>query len=424
MNARRSDAGTGPAAPASGAGRARPRRLAAVLVVAAALFFPLYWIVYGYGFLDARFVDAKSFWLGARLALVEGVSPYPWETFSAASDAAPGGYAHPFVYPPPSLVLLWPVAGLSYDGATTALLAASHAGLVLTALGCGRILHPQPPWQSRATLAIVAGVAVFLAASHAARVTLGHGQVNVVVVCGLVWFWAACLGRAPAALGAAGLIVAALLKPYFGAFALYLLLPGGRRLLLPVLGLSAALLAVTVLTVPLAAWGDWVRLYLFGLSREGLYLGRFEIYGPDNFALRAALDAVLGPGTRALWPWVVPVMAFAQLSAIVAVRAAPAEARTVQMAGLTLLVFLAAPVSWIHYLLYAAVAAALVFVIALRGGQPVLAAAAGLAGAALLHPPALGLVHPLAVYAPVFLSTLLWGACVAHAAARHAPAPA
>lgn len=431
MNARRTEVETGraphdtgrapraagDAAQAAGDGLALPRWGANALIGAVVLFFPLYWIVYGHGFLDARFVDAKSFWLGARLALVEGLSPYPWETFSAASERAPGGYAHPFVYPPPSLVLLWPLAGLGYGQATTALLAASHAGLLLTALGGGRILFADRPGQSRATLAVVAGLAIFLAASHAARVTLGHGQVNVFVVCGLVWFWAACLGRAPAAIGAAGLVVATLLKPYFGVFALYLLLPGGRRLLLPVLVLCAALLVATLLAVPAAAWGDWVRIYLLGLSQDGLYLGRFDVYGPENFALRAALDAVVGPGTRALWPWLVPAMALAQLAAILRLRDAQADARTIQMAGLTLLVFLAAPVSWIHYLLYVVVASALVLVVALRGRRPVLAAVAGLTGATLLQPTALGAVHPLAVYAPVFLAALLWIACLAQAAA-------
>jgi hypothetical protein len=117
-------------------------------------------------------------------------------------------------------------------------------------------------------------------------------------------------------------------------------------------------------------------------------------------------------------------MALAQLAAILAVRAGPADARTMQMAGLMLLVLLAAPVSWIHYLLYAVVAVALVFVVALRGARPGLAAVAGLTGAALLHPPAFGLVHPLAVYAPVFLAALLWVACLAQAAARAEPAPA
>ena len=412
------------AAPAAVTADALSPRLSIGILAIAGLFFPIYWIVYGVGILDAHFIDAKSFWLGARLALVEGVSPYPWETFSAASDQLPGGYAHPFVYPPPSLVLLWPLAGLSYGQATTALVAASHAGILLIALGCGCVLSADRLRQNRATLAIVAGLAVFIAVTQATRVTLGHGQVNVVVVCGLVWFWAACLGRASAVIGAAGLIAAALLKPYFGIFAIFLVLSGGRRLLTRVIALSLALLIVTALAVPLDAWGDWVRLYLFELSSADLYLGRFEIYSPNNFALRAVVDALFGVESRAVWPWLVSAMVAAQLGALVRTRAAPAEARTIQVASLMMLIFLAAPVSWIHYLLYVVVAAGLVFVISMRGGHTALAVLSGLTSAALLQPTAFGTVHPWAVYTPVLLTTLLWTSCIARAFIPNMAAPA
>ena len=402
-----------PAVPATETADVLPSKLSIGLLATASLFFPIYWIVYGLGILDTNFIDAKSFWLAARLALVEGMSPYSWETFSAASEQLPGGYAHPFVYPPPSLVILWPLAGLSYEQATTALVAASHAGIVLLALGCGRVLSEERLTQNRATLAVVAGLAVFIAVAHASRVTLGHGQVNIFVVCGLIWFWAACLGRASAVIGAGGLIAAALLKPYFGIFAVFPILSGGRRMLPPVIAFSFAVLLLTVLAVPLEAWGDWVRIYLFELSSAGLYLGRFEIYSPNNFALRAVVDAFLGVQSRPVWPWLVSAMVAAQLGALVRTRTAPAEARTIQAASLMMLIFLAAPVSWIHYLLYVVVAAGLVFVISMRGSHTTLAVLSGLTCTALLQPTAYGAIHPLAVYLPVLLTTLLWSHCVA-----------
>lgn len=451
-----------------------PRRTVQIALVAGTLLLlAAFWTLYGLRLRDGPFVDVKSFWLGARMALVEGVSPYG-PAFAERAAATPGGFAHPFVYPPPSVLLLAPLASLSFEAGARLLLAASHLAFLGLAFGLARIAAPEggrpgatwrgatwwgATWRdARGTgatwwggrgpgawdapdLALLLAVCALIALSQASRITLGHGQINFFVCCGLVWFWAAYLGRASRAAGALGLVAAGLLKPYFGvAFALYLLAPQGRRLIAPTFGLSLLALAATLPLVPLQAWGDWISEDLLQLGAGGdLYLGQIPLTPGENFNLqnvltdlRAAMagttgaagpsgDAPARAGARA--PWILLGLAALQLGAMARLARAGAV-QSLPAGALMLLVFLAAPVSWVHYMLYAAVGCGILALCAWRVGPRWLAGGAGLALLLLLQPSALtaSATDP-ARHLPGAAFLLVWAAAILASLTRRLPDP-
>lgn len=377
------------------------------------------WFQYGWELRSTRFIDAKSFWLGVRVAFIEGLIPYG-QDFQNASEATPGGYAHPYVYPPPSLLLLAPLGAMDYEAATIALLVASHVALLLLVVGVAQstlgTASLKEPW----SLALIVVIGALIGLSFGSRVSLGHGQVNYFVLCGIVWFWAACIGRAWRWTGAFGLVVAGLLKPYFGIFALFLLFPVGRRLLVPFIVISSTLLALSVAILPTGTWSAWVSNALGELVDGELYLGQYPIYSETNHALRSAVDALIGHFTgagSAVWRDAQLIVAFTMLTVqLLAMwtRRTARYAQTVPAMALLPLVFLLSPVSWPHYGLYSAVSAGVLLAFAYSVQAPLLGAVAAGCLCMLLHPPAIANVTGLPEHSIMgIVSVILWSAAMA-----------
>jgi len=124
--------------------------------------------------------DLPSFYFGARLAFVEGVSPYGAEAFAEASRWV-GSYVFPYIYAPPSLLTFWPFAALSPDGARTAMVVVNVvATFVFLALTVRKIL-PHALGRPLGPLELALAV-VFPLAFHPTVVTFEAGQVNLIVL--------------------------------------------------------------------------------------------------------------------------------------------------------------------------------------------------------------------------------------------------
>lgn len=392
------------------------RRLIGPRIVAlgVAVFFAAYWIVYGYGFIDHTFVDANSFWLAAKMAFVEGLSPYT-DAFQIRAESTPAGFAHPFVYPPPGLLLLAPLALFDYAGATTALLFASHASLVAVMLGMSVAVHGRAWPRTAGAAAVLAVVVVLVASAQASRASLGIGQVNFVALAGLVWFWAALLGRASFWAGALGLVVLGLLKSYFALIGLVLLLPAGRRMLRPVLVVTTAAIVASLVLLPAGAWADWLGNYLSPMASSDLYLGRYDFLSFENRTLFAALANAPGGGLVPPSPAGGAAMAVAvalQGAALIRHRRAP-EALTVPAMALVVLVFLLSPYSWVHYLVYCAGAAGMVALVAARDRAWGLLAVSLAFLLLLLQPSALPGAEWGRTYAPTLGAAIFWAVAIA-----------
>ncbi len=385
-----------------------------IVALGVAVFFVAYWVVYGYGFIDLTFVDANTFWLAAKMALAEGLSPYT-EIFQARGESTPSGFAHPFVYPPPSLLLLAPLSLFDYTAATTALLVVSHASLVVVVFGMSIAAHRRAWPRTAGGATLLAAVVVLVAAAQASRASLGIGQVNFVALAGLVWFWAALLGRANAWAGAFGLVVLGLLKSYFALIGVVILLPAGRHMLRPVLGVTAGAIAASLALLPAGAWADWLGNFLSPMTSSELYLGRFDFLSFENRTLFAALANAPGVGLVPPSPAYGAAMATAvalQGAALIRHRRSP-EGLTVPAMALVVLVFLISPYSWVHYLVYCAGAAGMVALVAAQDRAWGLLAMSFAFLLLLLQPTALPGIEWSRTYAPTLGAAAFWAVAVA-----------
>ncbi len=160
---------------------------------------------------------------------------------------------HPWVYPPPFLLLILPLGLLGSMTSYIAFLSVSFAGLLLA-------IHAWPGSRRQRAVLIVSA-----AASPAAMFTLLAGQ-NAFLTAALLVGGLGLLCRAPAAAGALlGLLV---FKPQLAVLVPVALLAGSHRRALVAAGCSAAMLSLASLAAfGTAPWIDWFRLMLGATSQ-------------------------------------------------------------------------------------------------------------------------------------------------------------
>lgn len=155
---------------------------------------------------------------------------------------------HPWVYPPPFLLLILPLGLLGPMASYVAFLLVGFAGLLLA-------LHAWPASRRQRAILMISA-----AAGPATMFTLLAGQ-NAFLSVALLVGGLAGLARAPAVAGALlGLLV---FKPQLAVLVPVALLAGGHRRALIAAGCSAAGLSLASLAVfGTATWVDWFRLML------------------------------------------------------------------------------------------------------------------------------------------------------------------
>lgn len=312
----------------------------------ALLYLPF---AYSYGVLYAEIdnADLPSFYAAAHAVFALHRSPYA----PAMLRRIRGGVVWPFLYPPSSLLAFFPMSPFSYEHVRVAMLWINHAALLGLLFGlCRR--HPAlrgPPNELRTAL-----ILVYVLGFTPVVVTLNHGQTNIVVALLLLLFWHFASQGRPWAAGAF-LSVAILLKTPFVLVLLVPLLLGRRGLVARTLAISAGLALLTWLALPGSLWVDWFHILPtvgYGETPNGLFSPAAAWNQSFNgFFSRLTPTATDGRiGTY-----------LASLLAIAASAFAVRRARTTQdepdalRVGLTIvfpLIYLVAPLSWEHHLVY------------------------------------------------------------------------
>ena len=99
------------------------------LFLAAALLFAVIEgnILYDYAYRSENLlnVDLPSFWAASRLVFDEGRSPYDYERMTSYGKEV-GRHVFPFLYPPVSLLPLYPLDDLAWQAPTRIVLALNH----------------------------------------------------------------------------------------------------------------------------------------------------------------------------------------------------------------------------------------------------------------------------------------------------------
>lgn len=214
------------------------------------------------------FVDLSSFYCAAQTTFRLHQSPY-----------APGALAWgvqathdpvwPYLYPPPTLLLFSPFAHMSYGTAKLLVLAANHLCvlgllfLLLHLLGLTAFLRPQAAreeqnGQDRRKEWLVLFLMVYLFLFQPIVQTLLAGQINLYVILLLCLMWYALKKNASPSLCALPFALAIVLKTYPLMFLPVLLLRGRWQVASWTLGFLTLLAALSYLVLPHALWHDWL----------------------------------------------------------------------------------------------------------------------------------------------------------------------
>jgi len=342
----------------------------------------------GFRAAEAQSVDLPSFYYAAQATFSDGVSPYTPAAWQRLQHQL-GQPVFPFLYPPPSLLFFLPFSWFSYGFVKVAVLVANHLSLLaLLYLLLFRIFMVELP-TGRADAARPGGALVgwlvlpllilYMLQFHPVAVTLDHGQINLAVLVLLSLFWVALRERRPAALTALPLAGAILLKTYPVVFVPLLLV---RRQWRPAAWTSAYVAAVagaSWLAVPHQAWRDWVRLVLPTGGYAEAPLGLLSPAMPWNqsvngFAARLFLNPAVAAAARL--PWAAKAVPFVTTAVILGVMVWLAlrltrrqETRYLNDEFVTVLLamFLIAPLSWEHHLVFVLPAAMLALIQLLTG---------------------------------------------------------
>jgi hypothetical protein len=331
--------------------------------------------------------DFPTLYWGAKMVFEDGRSPYVDGAFVEV-ERQQNRRIFPYLYPPPSLLLFYPFSAVTYDAAKVRLLVTSHVCLlVLLYLLFFRIAPFDPPPGPRGLAAAL--MTVFVLNYYPVADNFAWGQINLIVLALVCFAWLA-LKRGGGALGVAlPLSLAILLKTYPVVLLPLLVMRKRYGAAAAVVGLLALYTLAAWAVLPQSLWGDWTRNVLptggYGLRPFNLFLPA----EPWNHSINGFLlfvqdrtQSFFGLPSR----WVTRPLTYLLAGAVAAAtlglsylsarRGRGAKTFDVEVALFLLMMFLVAPLSWEHHLVYALPAALFAIDFLLRGrARPPVAAA-------------------------------------------------
>jgi alpha-1,2-mannosyltransferase len=307
--------------------------------------------------------DFPTLYWGPKLAFVEHRSPYVGGAFTEA-EAEVNRHVFPYLYPPPSLLAFYPLSLVSYDAAKVCLISINHVCfLVIIYLLFFRIAPFGPPltW-SGLTAALMT---VYVLTYYPVIDNFAWGQINLIVLALLCFAWLAFKKGGHALSIAVPLSLAILLKTY-------------PVLLLPLLVVKkrfhAAAVVVALLCVyafvawnvlPRGLWGDWVINVMptggYGQRPFNLFLpvepwnhsiNGFFLFLQDRYPVLAGFSTglITKPLSYLLAASVAAITV--GLSYFSTRRGSGEKVLDIEVSLFLLMIFLVAPLSWEHHLVY------------------------------------------------------------------------
>lgn len=197
-------------------------------------------------------LDFPSYFAAAKLTFEDGLSPYTEENWQLAGQYVPNEKVFAFLYPPPSLILFGFFSMLPYQIAKVSMLALNHVLLFASLVLMLRVVR------LKLDGIIFAAFLVYLFSFHPLIETIDYGQVNIMILFFITWFWFAYdRGDKPISI-ALPLALSILLKVYTAIFILYLLLRKEFRIIWWVIGIGLLVIILTIPILPSSAWPDWI----------------------------------------------------------------------------------------------------------------------------------------------------------------------
>jgi hypothetical protein len=340
--------------------------------------------------LEYRQLDLGVYWKAAQRVFIDGTEPY------TRAD----GQGLPFTYPPTALFMLRPLAGLTQDQAAALLLTLNLAASVVVMLVLPQGLAWTGGVRDLAARRLARFGPLYIACFGGVYLTLHFHQVNLLLLLCLWAYWRALRrGWEPSSWGSscrgsgwrrrlgqlaagASLALGSIAKPHYGLLVASSLgcpwrgrAPGvGLWLLAGAAAGGAALLALSLAIAPAGSWSVWIEHIPGATSYTALPPGHSSIAAPWNRSIAgevarwlvpnkfiepvAAAPAAAAVITGALVAVLGLITAWAMLASLRrrargcrAGNGAPdPRAVDLELALLSVWVFLAAPASWTHHL--------------------------------------------------------------------------
>jgi alpha-1,2-mannosyltransferase len=316
-------------------------------------------------------VDFPPLYFATKVVFEQHQAPYGDDAFAAQAIAL-GRWVPPFLYPPPSLLVLWPLHFFDYDTGKGVLLVVNHLCLIFATWFILRKLFraefDRAPAPTAGALAIV-----YIMMFDPTVVTLHLGQVNLLLLVCLCLTWHGLKRNAHALAIAVPLSLAIVIKTY--PLVLLPLLVFRRRYAAVAwtLGLFVCYCIASYVLLPQNIWADWLQKAVPG--------GAEAHPGPWNQNIRSFVARAFLPNNFSepllAWPAIVkPLIALLSLLVIAVTMLAGARiwfrrvgpsAIDLEFSLFLLMMFLIAPVSWEHHFVYLLPTLVLLIVLLLRG---------------------------------------------------------
>jgi alpha-1,2-mannosyltransferase len=306
-------------------------------------------------------IDYPSYFHAARFVFIEGKIPYGLDAFNGITGHI-GGKVQPYIYPPPSLLAFWPLAKLSTENARLAFLTASHLAYLSSIWLILFRLTPLP--RDERLRAIVLGLSlIYMLCSFSALDTLATGQINFVALMFICLALAALRQKAPSWQIALPLSIAIVLKTYPVLLLLPLLFRRRFRAIIYTCFLFAAFAAFATLVLPAHIWRSW---FIEVLPLGGYANNRIPAAFCWNQSINAFVMRLFQEEYFSKAPLPYPLLAKPVATALVSLvigatvffsfRASRQLTRETRgdedIAAFLLMIYLIAPLSWDHHLVY------------------------------------------------------------------------
>lgn len=379
-----------------------------LLMIFAILYVPFLYR-YGWSYRDVPNRDLPSFYAASVSVFNLGESPYD----SARLEMLMEGdeYVFPYLYPPPSLLLFFPLSLLTYADARQLVLVVNHLLFLFLVWAIPLYLLRKQP---RSGFVGAAMCIVYSLTFYPVVLTLEHGQVNILLTVCLLLFWSlADKGRSISA--SFFLALAVLLKTYPVIIVPLLLLTRRRRDALYTLGWLALATVISFAILPSAVWHDWLTKVLpvggYMQTAEGMYPpAAIWNQSLNGFFARALTES---DWSNPLWanPALAKLLTYLTAGIVSAFTALAvwrcrnrANSLDQTLVPALLAMYLIAPFSWEHHLVYLLPA-----VLILLNTPPALGALSKVAYCSLGLAAALLLGLPFALEFKFYGVLILWG---------------
>lgn len=371
--------------------RAGDKTLRRALVCLFIFFYVPYLYQQGYQRAGQSPGDFPTLYWGAKMVFDEGRSPYVDGAFKEVAEREQRRI-FPYLYPPPSLLAFYPFSTVTYDAAKVWLLVVSHACFLLILYLLFLRIRPFEPPPTRPALAAVL-MTVYVLNYYPVADNFAWGQINLIVLALVLLAWLA-LKRGWHAPGVAlPLSLAVLLKTYPVVLLPLLIIRKRYAAAAWTAGLVVLYGLVSWWVLPRGLWGDWLANVAptggYGLQPFNLPFIPVE---PWNHSINGFMlfvqdrcPEVFGLPTRALTRPLTYLLAGAVgaatlwLALLSARRGQGERTLDADVALFLLMMFLVAPLSWEHHLVYALPAALFAIHFLLKGPTRPLAALGALA---------------------------------------------